>query len=574
VADLEAKALGGIGVALAILVVVSVVSFVSTVQFNATADAVSRTLEVSQHIGQLMRLVFQAQAAERGFTFSGSESDLKSFYDARTEIARAQADLRGLTDDDPALRQSLSEIGPLLERRVALSEQVIELRRLKGVEAAAQEAQLESTRQLTASVLARIEQMEAAQNALLAERGARHRRQALVTRTVIALGNVLALLIVGGATWLMRRGMAGRRDAEKQMHSVHENLLRSVAELERRNVEITRLSELGDLLECCQSQAEAWEVLGREMPKFFPHTRGALFGITASRNLVEAQATWGADLAGQRVFAPEDCWGLRRVRLHVFEPGHGAQPCPHAAAEKEFPYLCAPMAGQGEPIGFLHVQFPACAEGGEVAVASPVTRLAGAVAEQVALALANLRLRETLRQQSIRDPLTGLFNRRYLEETLEREIRRASRASRPLALFMIDLDHFKRYNDTFGHEAGDTMLREVGTFLRSMIRADDVACRYGGEEFALVLPDTTRETALTRAEKIRAAARHLNVQHQGAVLGSITLSLGMAMYPRNAETPEELLRAADMALYDAKAAGRDRVVVCPDAHAGEPQPAS
>jgi diguanylate cyclase (GGDEF)-like protein len=183
------------------------------------------------------------------------------------------------------------------------------------------------------------------------------------------------------------------------------------------------------------------------------------------------------------------------------------------------------------------------------------------VASSLGLALANLRLRDKLRQQSIRDLLTGLFNRRYLEETIAREIHRVDRNQHPLGVIMIDVDHFKRFNDTHGHEAGDIVLREMGVFLRSQVRGEDIPCRYGGEEFVLILPDAPLEVTKLRAEKLRAGIQQLNLVFKDQPLGSISVSLGVAVYPEHGSTADAVIRAADAALYRAKRAGRNRVAV-------------
>jgi diguanylate cyclase (GGDEF)-like protein len=170
-------------------------------------------------------------------------------------------------------------------------------------------------------------------------------------------------------------------------------------------------------------------------------------------------------------------------------------------------------------------------------------------------------LRDTLKSQSIRDPLTGLFNRRFLEEALDRECRRAVRGDRPLSLVIFDVDHFKRFNDSFGHEAGDLVLKELGNLVQGMFREEDVACRFGGEEFALVLTDTTLDQAIQRAEELRAGAYEIVLTDGQQNIGRITLSLGVATLPQHGATGGVLLRAADKALYAAKNGGRDRVAV-------------
>jgi diguanylate cyclase (GGDEF)-like protein len=179
--------------------------------------------------------------------------------------------------------------------------------------------------------------------------------------------------------------------------------------------------------------------------------------------------------------------------------------------------------------------------------------------ETVALSLVNLRLQEKLRNQSIRDPLTGLFNRRYLEESLELECSRAERSREPIAVVMLDVDHFKRFNDTFGHDAGDVVLKHVGEILRRSIRQGDLACRYGGEEFVLVMPGTSVAEAAEVAERVRESIKRLEVAYRNQSLGKITISLGVAPHPAAGQTPAELIEAADQMLYAAKSAGRDRV---------------
>jgi diguanylate cyclase (GGDEF)-like protein len=183
------------------------------------------------------------------------------------------------------------------------------------------------------------------------------------------------------------------------------------------------------------------------------------------------------------------------------------------------------------------------------------------VAAQVALSLASLRLRETLRDQSIRDPLTGLFNRRFMQESLDRELQRAKRKKRPLTVIFIDLDHFKRFNDTFGHAAGDLILRTMGELFLRHFRGDDVICRYGGEEFAIILPESSAKDAAKRANLLRIEASKISMRHLGQVLDSVTLSIGVATFPENGSTTEQILRMADQCLYQSKTEGRDRVTV-------------
>jgi diguanylate cyclase (GGDEF)-like protein len=211
------------------------------------------------------------------------------------------------------------------------------------------------------------------------------------------------------------------------------------------------------------------------------------------------------------------------------------------------------MMAHGEALGVLHVMVGQH-EAGQL---SAKQQLALSVGEHLALALATLKLQETLRHMSFRDALTDLYNRRYMQENLEREMRRAERQGSSIGVILIDIDHFKRFNDVFGHDAGDAVLQELGRFMRKHVRGSDIACRYGGEEFVLILPGISQETAQGRAEQLRAGVKRLQLHHGAQSLDRITLSLGVALYPEHGASADEVLRAADKALYQAKQGGRD-----------------
>ena len=223
------------------------------------------------------------------------------------------------------------------------------------------------------------------------------------------------------------------------------------------------------------------------------------------------------------------------------------------------------MVGQEGALGVLQLEFSESAEAtapfGPENLEDAQQRLATSVAGQVAFSLTSLRLRETLRAQSIRDLLTGLFNRRFMEESLARELQRAGRKGHAVSVIFLDLDNFKHFNDTFGHDAGDVVLRSIAELFRKFFRADDVCCRYGGEEFVIILPESSSEYAALRANKLRAEVKMLRLQYKDRMLGAVTLSIGVAAFPEHAAVPEELLAVADRCLYESKAAGRDRMTV-------------
>jgi diguanylate cyclase (GGDEF)-like protein/PAS domain S-box-containing protein len=345
-----------------------------------------------------------------------------------------------------------------------------------------------------------------------------------------------------------------------------ESLGQLVEELRIRTTQMTLLNEMGDLLECCGSVKEACAVVSQYVQRLFPEgVSGALYLFKASRNVVEAAVQWGALGTSQLVFPLEACWALRRGNPHWSVPAHPGISCLHLPNISVVECLCVPMVGQEDTLGVLHLQFAAegevKAEFDSENLQDSRQRLATTVAGQVAFSLTSLRLRETLRDQSIRDPLTGLFNRRFMEESLNRELLRAARKRHSVALLFLDLDNFKHFNDAFGHDAGDLVLRSIAELFRRFFRSDDVCCRYGGEEFALILPESSADYAAIRANALRDEIKKLDLQYKDRALGTVSVSIGVAAFPEHGSTSEELLGAADRCLYESKGAGRDTVTV-------------
>jgi diguanylate cyclase (GGDEF)-like protein/PAS domain S-box-containing protein len=348
-----------------------------------------------------------------------------------------------------------------------------------------------------------------------------------------------------------------RASKAEQEHT--EALSQLIKEMEIQKDQMTLLNDMAGFLECCATTKEACSVVDQFTREFFPEaSSGALYTFRASRNLVEAALCWGSSGGLHPVFTPQTCWALRRGQPHWSNVGNGVA-CAHLEEMPAGEYLCLPMVGQGETLGVLQLNFPPPKEGPDPQMSRQ--RLGTAIAAQIALSLASLQSREKLRDQSIRDPLTGLFNRRFAEESLERELIRAKRKSQPLSMLFVDIDHFKRFNDTFGHDAGDMVLQAVADLLRRFFRSDDVACRWGGEEFAVVLPDSPSQYAALRADALRGEVKSLALRHRSIALAPITISVGVAAFPEHASTSGDLFKIADQCLYKSKSAGRDRITV-------------
>jgi diguanylate cyclase (GGDEF)-like protein/PAS domain S-box-containing protein len=360
--------------------------------------------------------------------------------------------------------------------------------------------------------------------------------------------------IVG--TFGISRDITARKQAEQELACANSKLTGWNDQLELRNRESILLAEMGELLQTCINEEEAERVLSRFATDFWPALSGALSMINASRNSVEIAARWGDADVLAAVSLPEDCWALRRGRPHGSAVSYGQIQCTHIVQGFTGVFICVPVMAHGEVLGVLHLLRLAGHELDESEL-----RLAKMNAERMGLAIANLRLREALKSQSIRDPLTGLFNRRYMEETFERERYRADRDGNTIGAIMLDLDHFKQFNDAFGHDGGDAILKDFSQLVLARTRKEDIVCRYGGEEFLIVLPGASLDDTHDRAESLLAAIRNIAVVSRGRALGPVSASMGVALYPNHGDTVMSVLRAADDALYQAKAHGRDRVIL-------------
>jgi diguanylate cyclase (GGDEF)-like protein/PAS domain S-box-containing protein len=351
------------------------------------------------------------------------------------------------------------------------------------------------------------------------------------------------------------------QEREEQGNTLH----RSLTELQSRTNEMTLLIELSDMLQCCASLEEAYSVITQFGKKLFSAgCSGSLSVFKSSRNILESAGAWGAHVTPLAPFSPDSCWALRRGKPHWSTGSSAELVCHHLnnylGANDG---LCVPMVAQGETIGVLQLQIGPASESkaSNENIQVVLQRIASSAAGQIALSIASLKLREALKDQSIRDPLTGLYNRRFMQESLDRELLRARRTNRPFTVMFIDIDHFKRFNDSFGHDAGDLVLQVFAKTLTNHFRGGDIICRYGGEEFALVLPDSSLRDAERRANDLRVEVKKLSINHRNTILDPITFSVGLAAFPEHGSTAEELFRVADKCLYDSKTQGRDRITV-------------
>ena len=362
---------------------------------------------------------------------------------------------------------------------------------------------------------------------------------------------------IGGArVVVIAHDVTQQKRREEELAQLHADMLVHSEELKQRESEITRINDLYEVLQACNSQHEAYPVIGSVGTELFPKASGALAVSVSRGHQMETAVEWGTEPRMAASFLLDDCWAVRRGQTQEVAKPDALQACSHFQSPPPGPYICLPLSVRGELLGLLNLR---CAPGDPP---QPKQRhLLTVLGEVIKLSLSSLKLRDALRAQAIRDPLTGLFNRNYLDETLRREVSRSARHKTMLCVAMLDIDGFKAFNDTYSHHAGDILLKALAEFFLKQLRASDIVCRYGGDEFVLVLPDTNSQQVSERLDRLRGEAKEIECRHEGRILPSASLSIGVAQWPDHGATSEDLIKAADSALYSAKHGGRDQVYV-------------
>ncbi len=357
------------------------------------------------------------------------------------------------------------------------------------------------------------------------------------------------------------RDISDRKRTKDSLHKANKELSTLVLELQRHDLEMRLINRMNDLLQACKTKEEAYQVIELVASELFTGQNGGLAILHASGKYLETFARWGGEPLLESIFSLEDCWAMRRGQQHEVADPQANVICHHFIRPPKTGYICLPLVVQGETLGLFYLDIP---PGMNQEHATSWKQLIMTVGEGIKLSLSNLNLREIMHDQATHDPLTGLFNRRYLDDTLTRELNHARRQNAKMCIAMLDIDHFKHFNDTFGHEAGDLLLRELGRVLNENVRRSDIVCRFGGEEFVLVLLDSSLEASRKHLERIRSHVKELQVRYGDQLLGTMTLSVGLVEANEHDMTADDLLHAADEAMYAAKRAGRDRIVTTND----------
>ncbi len=399
-------------------------------------------------------------------------------------------------------------------------------------------------------------------------------RETFITRTryMLAALAFIALALMTTIAFLIVKSSSRSMKLMHAQATKERDLLDQQLQMAR---EVQLLGELNEWLQSSRSLEELFDMVSRFMSHILPACEGSIYVYSNSRDVLDGHASWNGGSHKDHIH-PDACWGLRRGRTYSFGESEVYFHCEHIELVDERPYFCFPILAHGETVGLMTLRAVAGVSAEEFVAGRKLSQMC---AEQISMAIANVRMRDQLHDQSVRDPLTGLYNRRHLTECLRKMIGHSNSDGTPFSLVSIDVDHFKKFNDNHGHDAGDMVLRAVGTAMSQQCDGDETACRPGGEEFMMLLPDVPKEKVFDRAEKLRKTIEEVTVRYGEKALPRITISVGVSHYPDHGTMPQDLMRAADEALYEAKAKGRNQTVIAgqsqgDDAGAADPIPAA
>jgi len=519
--------------------------FANTRQLIASADWVQHTQEVLASLQRVSLLHERIEYRSRLYTLTGNVEQLRRAETSANQLETALAHLGVLVADNRDQTGTLATLN-------ACSEHLNQSLANFTLQSEISSAEVQQCQQAIGLMTDR-------EQWLLQERSKGSERSSFLSiGTEVAFVALFlgALVVLFG---LLLRDAMLRQKVGRQTALANERLAGTVSELEDRAREAGMLTMGRDELQLCVDVQQIYRSAANSFSRLLEGTSGSLCMINNSRQLVEVVSTWqagGRASAVEDFHPPESCCGLRSGQPRWRQPEQSEIHCTHFRGDSPEYYLCMPIVAHGNTLGMLYVQ---CVSATEIALVNQRMDGLRQVVQLTGMAIATLNLRTRLENQSIRDGLTGLFNRHFMQISLERELARAARRKQTLAVFMLDLDHFKRFNDTFGHGAGDAALKAVAEIFRSSIRSEDIACRYGGEEFTIMMPDVPIAIALDRAETIRRAVANLSVPLDRETCAEFSVSIGVAIYPDDGEGADQLLRRADLALYRAKRSGRNQV---------------
>lgn len=346
------------------------------------------------------------------------------------------------------------------------------------------------------------------------------------------------------------------RVANEELTALNKKQSATLDEVTLMEYEENLMNKLNSMLQLCSTAEETYPRINLIAQEIFRGLSGGLAVYQSASQQLETVIQWGPDQILIQFFAPEDCFSVRSGSVNIVDDYKTAIPCPHYTTPPQGGHMDIPMFVMNDLIAVIHVFAPA-----EQPLSKHIQEIAVAFSNVIKIALTNINLRHSLQEMTLRDALTGLYNRRYLNEFLPRELNRIKREEGKLIIAMLDIDDFKKVNDTFGHEAGDEVLKRIGQILNQTFRISDMVCRFGGEEFFVVMLGSDLDAAVLKLEHLRELIKNEKITFHGQALPKTVLSVGVARAPQDGVIENILIDAADQALYEAKRLGKDRIEI-------------
>ncbi|GAA3681287.1 MULTISPECIES: sensor domain-containing diguanylate cyclase [Acetobacter] len=577
-------------ICLSVLLLSASNSMISSFEWNAHRQKITEV--VTETLSDLR----EAQAEERGYLLTTDPSFAKDFDDRVASALAKVNTLEQLVQDNPIQHERAQSLQVATNERLDTLIKQIALARQGRFDEARSRVIVGQGRVNMAIIAQKADEIRQTEQELLIAREATARAHATWNRNLVVGGCLIIVLLVNGLLYFVLNGMrrsvsqitramsdfgngnrtvrvdarmgctefdilahgyntmAERLDAAMQAQEASDyKLLQANAELKRNNEAMELLGEMAHRLQAARTSSELSAIICAFVPRVLPGIPGALYTYNHTTNQLERIAHWGSHTpVGRDGLHPSSCWALRLGQSHSVNSPGGDVICQHVDSDICI-YHCEPLFASGEVVGLLYLQSHVAEENRFRLVA---------LVENIASALVNQNLQKDLLEQTIHDPLTGLYNRRYMEEALNAEIATASRNNTALSLIMADIDHFKRINDEFGHDAGDMVLRTFANEIQNSFRSNDIVCRFGGEEFLIITTYHPLNSLIQRVEELRLSLSRLELYYNGQALGKITMSFGVTTWDKSLPTETTaIIRKADAALYQAKKDGRDRIVV-------------
>jgi diguanylate cyclase (GGDEF)-like protein len=535
----------------------AVVSYYSLHKLINAQLPVQHSLEIKDRLLRLSRHLLQAESSKRGFMLTQQLEYLTPYDSSLEQTHILIVELSSLTRDNPRQHKRLESLRALFLDKTAEMNRAIELTNAGKPQAALALLQRNTELHLMDNIRQLLDEMLNAEQESFDTHHQEVQNAIRWATVAVGMGIALNALLLVALYLRVAHALKDQHANEAALRKQNAELDLSLQQIEQYNLHSSKMSEMSKLLQVCNDLAEALKVVSTYLPPLLPNTSAGLYLFASSRNYLELVSTWGKSVFDRHIL-PEDCWAIRKGQVFYNRPSGGENHLGCAHERNGHMGCCIPLMAQGEIVGLFTLHYQS--DSGE----PPDASLLASICEHISLAISNIKLKAALKLQSIKDPLTGLNNRRLFEDALNRELARLTRTGKPLALIMMDIDHFKHFNDTYGHDAGDLVLREVAHALDGITRTSDVVCRYGGEEFCMLLPEAGPQAALDKAQLLRERIAMIKPHFDGNRLEMVvTMSFGVAIAPWHGDSIEQLVREADIALYKAKSTGRNRVVLAP-----------